>query len=68
MGKYTDEVATRDCSICKRKTFHQIIIEKKVSGAKILGGFLTSGLSLLATGVKSNQESYMCHECKTINP
>ncbi len=67
MGHYTDQVATRDCKTCKRKTLHQIIIEKKVSTAKAIGGVATFGLSLLKTGLKSDQESYICHECKTIN-
>ena len=67
MGRYTDEVATKYCSHCKRRTLHQVIIEKKTSTAKVLGGILTYGASLLLTGVKSDKNSYMCHNCQSIN-
>ena len=67
MGQYTDEVATRHCSKCERKTLHQIIIEKKTSTVKVLGGIFTYGASLLVTGLKSDQKSYLCHECRSIN-
>ena len=67
MGQYTNEVATRYCKTCGKKTLHQIILEKKVSTIKAVGGIATLGLSLLKTGLKSDQESYICHECKNIN-
>jgi hypothetical protein len=69
MGHLTGEIKTLHCSRCGEKRIHHEIKEDGVSGAKLLGGMMTSGLSLLVTGIKgkNNKTSFICSVCQKIN-
>lgn len=62
---FDDHYATASCRICQRKTLHEKLIEKKVSTLKAIAGVATFGLTLLITGIKSDQESWICLHCQT---
>lgn len=68
MGHFTGQVKTVYCEKCRNKTVHNEILEDGASAAKIIGGVLTYGLSLLATGVKgkNNKRSFVCQICGTV--
>ena len=69
MGHYTGEVKTLKCHVCRRKTVHQEIMDDGISAGKVVGGLITSGLSLLVTGIKGkgNKKKYECRICGTVN-
>ncbi len=68
MGHLSGEIRTMHCSRCGEKRIHHEIMEDQISGAKLLGGLLTSGLSLIVTGVngKNNKTSFICSVCQKI--
>jgi hypothetical protein len=54
------------CKTCNRKTVHEEFKDQAISGGKIVTGYLTGGLSLLATGVRKGKGLY-CISCGTVN-
>lgn len=57
---------SKNCKHCKRDTVHEKFEDQSISGGKLIAGFLTGGVSLLATGVKKGSGWY-CAVCGTVN-
>ncbi|MBL0262195.1 MAG: hypothetical protein IPQ10_14320 [Saprospiraceae bacterium] len=57
------------CSRCGEKRIHHEIKKDGLSGTKLLGGMMTSGLFLHVTGIKgkNNKASFICRVCQKIN-